>query len=272
MLRPKRKPNGRYAVRWREGGHQRQQTFDRREVAERFATRLNDRLQSRGLVDLDQGTTALAEFVVAYWRDYAIPNLSLNTQQTYIQVWAKHLEPRIGHRQLRELTPKRLAALRAELGRAGVGDPTVLKASDTTKAWRHLPLFHFESMDDLHAHLPYGCPLVGIELDPRAVPLSGFKHPERACYVLGAEDHGLSLDALERCHAVIQLPGTYCLNVAVAGSIVLHHRLESVGGGRLLPVRRETDAGEGPQLRHGDDHEGSPAYAGRDRTGMDEAA
>jgi integrase-like protein len=128
MLRPKRKRNGRYAVRWREGGGQRQQTFDRREVAERFATRLNDRLQSHGLVDLDQGTTTLSEFVVSYWRDYAIPNLATNTQDTYIQVYAKHLEPRVGHRQLRELTPKRLAALRAELGRASVGDPTVLKA------------------------------------------------------------------------------------------------------------------------------------------------
>jgi tRNA G18 (ribose-2'-O)-methylase SpoU len=111
------------------------------------------------------------------------------------------------------------------------------QASDTTKAWRHLPLFHFESMDDLRAHLPYGCPLVGVELDPRARMLSGFKHPERACYVLGAEDHGLSLDALERCHCVVQLPGDYCLNVAVAGSIVLYHRREAMTRGPVSALR-----------------------------------
>jgi tRNA(Leu) C34 or U34 (ribose-2'-O)-methylase TrmL len=142
------------------------------------------------------------------------------------------------------------------------------QSSDTTKAWKHLPLFNFESMDDLHEHLPYGCPLVGVELDPRAVPLSGFKHPERACYVLGAEDHGLSLDALERCHAVIQLPGTYCLNVAVAGSIVLHHRIENVGGGALLPMRRGADAPEGSSLRVRHDLAGQAVHVGGDRAGM----
>lgn len=98
-------------------------------------------------------------------------------------------------------------------------------AADTVKAWRHVPYFDFADLDDLLAHLPYGCPLVGIEIDARAKPLADFRHPERACYLLGAEDHGLGSEALERCHQLVRLPGAFCLNVAVAGSIVCYDRI-----------------------------------------------
>lgn len=98
------------------------------------------------------------------------------------------------------------------------------QAADTLKAWRHIPYFEFASTDDLIEHLPYSCPLVGVEQDPRARLLPGFRHPERACYVLGAEDHGLTGRTLERCHHLIEIPADRCLNVAVAGSIVLYDR------------------------------------------------
>lgn len=100
------------------------------------------------------------------------------------------------------------------------------QSSDTVKAWRHIPLFNYLTLEDLIAHLPYDCPLIGIELDDRALALGRFHHPQRACYLLGAEDHGLSKAALARCHRIVQLSGRHCLNVAVAGSIVLHHRYE----------------------------------------------
>lgn len=96
--------------------------------------------------------------------------------------------------------------------------------SDTLKAWRHVPLFDFESVGDLTEHLPFDCRLVGVELVPTAKPLPAFKHPERACYLLGAEDRGLSDDALAVCDHLTEIPSTRCLNVAVAGSIVLYDR------------------------------------------------
>lgn len=99
------------------------------------------------------------------------------------------------------------------------------QVSDTVKAMNHVPLQHFVGFDDFFAALPSGCQLIGIELDPRAKPLRAFKHPERAFYLLGAEDHGLSSSARERCHSLVVLPGRYCLNVSVAGSIVLAHRV-----------------------------------------------
>lgn len=100
------------------------------------------------------------------------------------------------------------------------------QASDTPRTPRHTPLFEFADIDDLHAHLPHGCLLVGVELDPRATPLTEFKHPERACYLLGAEDHGLSPAVLDRCHHIVQLryPRPESMNVAVAGSLVIDHR------------------------------------------------
>lgn len=97
--------------------------------------------------------------------------------------------------------------------------------TDTVKAMNHVPLQHFASFDDFWGALPLGCQLVGVELDPRAKSLRTFKHPERAFYLLGAEDHGLSSAARGRCHSLVMLPGRYCLNVAVAGSIVLAHRV-----------------------------------------------
>lgn len=100
------------------------------------------------------------------------------------------------------------------------------QASDTTKTSRHIPLIHFDDIEDLHKHLPYGAPLVGVELDPRAEPLATFEHPAAACYLLGAEDHGLSLDVRDRCHRIVQVETVlpHSMNVACAGSILLHDR------------------------------------------------
>ena len=97
--------------------------------------------------------------------------------------------------------------------------------SDTMCSSRHVPLYHYTTLDDMYEHRPYNCQLIGIELDSRAVPLETFNHPQRVIYLLGAEDNGLTEVARHRCHAIVQLPSDYCLNVAVAGSIVMYHRL-----------------------------------------------
>lgn len=98
------------------------------------------------------------------------------------------------------------------------------QSSDTMKSWRSIPLFHFETVDDLHAHLPYDCMLIGVELDEKAQPLEDFSHPKRCVYLLGAEDHGLTKEALVRSHRLVRLPGRHSMNVSVAGSIVLYDR------------------------------------------------
>jgi len=99
------------------------------------------------------------------------------------------------------------------------------QSSDTYKSWRHLPLWHFDSVNDLASALPHECLLIGVEMAPGATQLHRYVHPERACYLLGAEDNGLSKTALGLCHEVIALPGERSLNVSACGTVILWHRI-----------------------------------------------
>lgn len=96
--------------------------------------------------------------------------------------------------------------------------------SDTTKAWRHVPYFEFRTVEDLQNHIPYSCPIVGVEIDDKATALEVFTHPMRAIYLLGPEDGSLSKKAIEACHYLVQFDSKHCVNVAVAGSIVMYDR------------------------------------------------
>lgn len=100
------------------------------------------------------------------------------------------------------------------------------QASDTSNTPLQTPLIHFDTVDDLHAHLPHGAPLLGVEMHQRSRPLSGYCHPPRAVYMLGAEDHGLPEPVIAQCYSVIEIETLrlQSLNVAVAGSILMHHR------------------------------------------------
>lgn len=109
---------------------------------------------------------------------------------------------------------------------ATVGSRYIPQASDTCKTPKAVPMFHYPDIAALVAGLPHGCPLIGVELDPRAVPLTRFRHPPRGLYLLGAGDHGLPQSVIDRCHYLIQIPtpAAWSLNVAVAGSLVMHDR------------------------------------------------
>jgi tRNA(Leu) C34 or U34 (ribose-2'-O)-methylase TrmL len=47
-----------------------------------------------------------------------------------------------------------------------------------------------------------------------------------ATYLLGAEDHGLPVDVIDRCHSLVVLDSIQpqSMNVATAGSIVIYDR------------------------------------------------
>lgn len=107
-----------------------------------------------------------------------------------------------------------------------VGHRYVPQASDTPKTPLHIPLFNFQTIEDLHAHLPKGAPLIGVELDPRGKKLPDYKHPERGVYLLGAEDRGLPQNVIDMCHDLVEIPTPepQSMNVATAGSIMLYDR------------------------------------------------
>jgi tRNA G18 (ribose-2'-O)-methylase SpoU len=90
---------------------------------------------------------------------------------------------------------------------------------------RHTPLWHFTDDDDFWSHIPHGCEPVAVEITPRARDLKGFVHPQSAVYILGPEDGSLSDRVMAGCKRVVVIPGTHCLNLAVAGSIVMYDRI-----------------------------------------------
>ncbi len=100
-------------------------------------------------------------------------------------------------------------------------------AADTSKGAQHLPHYNWASLDDMA--LPEGCKLVGVELLDDAVDLPSFRHPLRAAYVLGPERGSLSPDLIARCDWTIKIPTSFCINVAMAGAIVMYDRVRSLG-------------------------------------------
>ena len=102
------------------------------------------------------------------------------------------------------------------------------QCSDTLKTWRHIPLYHYQTFKDFNDHRPHDSRLICIENIEQALPLELLSHPERCVYLLGAEDHGLPKHILWGEHCV-KVASKECLNVAVAGSIVMYDRFVKGG-------------------------------------------
>tara|TARA_Y200000002_G_scaffold176340_1_gene145400 strand:+ start:1248 stop:1730 length:483 start_codon:yes stop_codon:yes gene_type:complete len=99
--------------------------------------------------------------------------------------------------------------------------------SDTSKAPNHLPWYDWDSCEDMV--LPNKCKLVGVELIGDAIELPSFHHPKQAAYVLGPEMGSLSEEMIKKCDYTIKIPTKFCINVQIAGSIVMYDRIRSLG-------------------------------------------
>ena len=99
------------------------------------------------------------------------------------------------------------------------------QATDTPDTTRHTPLFEYTDWEDFTSHLPKGCEIVLIEQSDSSIQLTKYKHPERAVYVLGAEDWGLPQEILDR-HQTIEIPTikSQSMNVSSAGTVVMYDR------------------------------------------------
>ena len=100
-------------------------------------------------------------------------------------------------------------------------------AADTSKGSLHLPHYNWPGLETMA--LPQGCRLVGVELIEAAIDLPSFHHPLRAAYVLGPERGALSPAMIGRCDYVIKIPTLFCINVAMAGAIVMYDRVRTLG-------------------------------------------
>lgn len=102
-----------------------------------------------------------------------------------------------------------------------------VRKSDTSKAAESLPVFQFDDPNDIV--LPNKCKLVGIELTDQSIELPSFRHPKNAAYILGPERGSLSPEMQAQCDYVIKIPMKFCVNVGVAGALVMYDRLLSRG-------------------------------------------
>jgi len=101
------------------------------------------------------------------------------------------------------------------------------KRADTSDAPGSVPFYAFPTMEDMV--LPKDCALVGVELLDDATDLPSFRHPRQAAYVLGPERGSLSAEMVERCEHVIKIPTKFCINLGLAGAIVMYDRVLSMG-------------------------------------------
>lgn len=114
-------------------------------------------------------------------------------------------------------------------------DVTEVRATDTSGAFDHVPYYQYNSPAELA--LPEGCQLVGVEFIEDSIELPTFRHPTRAAYVLGPEMGSLSPALQERCDHIVHIPMKFCINVGVAGALVMYDRMLTMGRFADRPVR-----------------------------------
>jgi tRNA G18 (ribose-2'-O)-methylase SpoU len=106
---------------------------------------------------------------------------------------------------------------------------------DTSDTGANLPFYTYP--DAAALLLPQDCCLVGVELLDDAIDLPSVRHPPRAAYVLGPERGTLSPALVARCHFVVKIPTRFCINVGIAGALVMYDRMICLGRFAERPVR-----------------------------------
>lgn len=95
-------------------------------------------------------------------------------------------------------------------------------ATDTSAAYRHLPLIQCNNLYDV---IPFDCVPVAVDLVEGARPLNTYIHPKSAFYIFGAEDQTLGREILKWCRDIIYIPTSICMNLSACVNVVLYDRL-----------------------------------------------
>jgi len=130
--------------------------------------------------------------------------------------------------------------------------------SDTTGSKEHMPWYTFDEPKNLV--LPDDCRLIGMELTEDAVELPSFRHPSRAAYILGPEGGSLSPEIQERCEFIVKIPIHICVNLAMAGAVIMYDRMISLGRFAERPVHVG-----GPKTGRVEQQHGKPTFIGGKR-------
>jgi integrase len=110
--------NGRYLVRWREGGRQLGRRFDRKRDAETFEGAMRQRAQLGAYAPAVPSREALSAWIEAWW-DQEEPGWAASTAAVREAILDKWITPYLGHVPMRELGRERVKIFRAEIRAAG---------------------------------------------------------------------------------------------------------------------------------------------------------
>jgi hypothetical protein len=112
-----------FRVRWKDPvtGSRLVETLDTREDALDFQAHLRLAKRRGVLSELDLGRELLVDFADEWWTRFAKHELAKTTRTTYASMWNTHLLPRVGHLQLRQITPGVVGQLKATYRRTASG-------------------------------------------------------------------------------------------------------------------------------------------------------
>jgi tRNA(Leu) C34 or U34 (ribose-2'-O)-methylase TrmL len=96
-----------------------------------------------------------------------------------------------------------------------------LPREERMKGYRDVEMVQFDYPFD---HFGRDVTPVAVEVRPNSECIYDFVHPEKALYVFGPEDGGLSRVQLQHCHRFVTIPTAHCANLAAAVWQVLFHR------------------------------------------------
>ena len=102
--------------------------------------------------------------------------------------------------------------------------------ADTSKSAGQIPYYQWDSIDEMQ--MPRGC-------------------PPQAAYILGPEKGNLSDETLARCAHVVKIPTKFCINVSLAGALVMYDRHLSMGGYAPRPIMPGGLGGDGKPAGRG---------------------
>jgi integrase len=117
----------RHRVRWREAGHNRARSFDRKTDAKNFETKLRALKAAGGLDIFNAGERTLSDYAEQWWSDHAEPNLSSGTREVYAVQLDKRIMPLLGGYQLRQITPQVVRGFTADMRSNKTGRATMVK-------------------------------------------------------------------------------------------------------------------------------------------------
>lgn len=124
-----RKGGSVWRVRWRdEGGNERSRVIGNKRDAVVFDGELKRKKRLGELAAADAGTESLDQYATEVWAKAHTAHLKAETRRKYACVFDKHVSPRLGGMQLRNIDPETVATFQSDMVRDGVKPHAVNKA------------------------------------------------------------------------------------------------------------------------------------------------